>query len=357
MRTVVTLKSKFEEAGLGEILAAKCQELAEETFTARLEELTRQTEELTEEDQRMNGVCDRLQKERDTLSNDLAECQNRNARLEGRVKQLGEVNTRQTDAIFEIKDRLNQKYEECEKLQAQIKELKEKPAYQVHFGPHPLELFTENAKLCFEVVRLNELLKTEKKAADALFVQRQEALKRLEEIEMKASELTPTIREFLTQQLKSVVTLNPLYVESLAQKIAGLVVSLKAKAINNTEANKRIAELAGLITEKNKRIEELEAKAPNGTVQKAAGSDVTAGALVASKQLQSTIGANKLLMENERKLLQKISALEAEVRGLTEENARAMKAIELGREQLEAEINAAGELAEELGRTQSTLGE
>jgi len=45
MKTIVTLKSKFQEAGLGEILAAKCQEIAEETFTARIDELTRQAEE------------------------------------------------------------------------------------------------------------------------------------------------------------------------------------------------------------------------------------------------------------------------------------------------------------------------
>jgi hypothetical protein len=329
--------------------------------------LKRKVNELTEEDQRMNGVCGRLQQERDMLANDLAGCQNRNARLEGRVKQLGEVNTRQTDAIFELKDKLNQKYEEAEKLEATIKELRAKPAYQLHIGPHPLELFTENAKLCFEVVRLQELLKTEKKAADALFVQRQEAYKRLEEIEMKATEITPTIREFLIRELKPVVSLNPLYVESLAQKIAGLVVSLKAKAINNTEAR-------------------INNQPPNGVVQMKAGGDMKAGALVAQlmtdsslaniengktidrqAQLITELQKEKLRAEHEIQELHKdleaatnshrqTSAQRQELEGARTKAAGLIaKNVELA-EQLEHEIKAGETVAEELGRKGGELG-
>ncbi len=298
----------------------ECTKANEEANT-----LKRKVNELTEDNERLGAELGKV------------------TRQDARFKQLGELNTRleglnnrQASAIAELKDRLNQKYEEAEKLEAQIKELKAAPAVQVHFGPHPLEVLAENAKLCFEAVRLQELLKTEKKAADALFVQRQEAYKRIEELETLATEITPTLREFLIKELKPVVSLNPLYVESLAQKIAALVVKEKAKAVNSTEANKRIAELASLITDKNKTIEELKAD-HDLTLQQ-----LSDGMKACINHRAELANAKQVIAENDRSFGQALQHNQAKIAELTD--------------QLEQEIKSADAIAEELGRVGGELG-
>ncbi len=137
-RAIADFEERYKAADLLRVKEAerKAGRWLEECTKANAEanDLKRKVNELIEEDQRMNGVCGRLQQERDQFRNELRQCQDRNVRLEGLNKEITGLNNRQADAIREMKSTLEGKYNEIDRLEKTIAELegdKEKEWCQV----------------------------------------------------------------------------------------------------------------------------------------------------------------------------------------------------------------------------------